>query len=105
MLNDIDYFFFRRIDLLNLSIFFFVGKSKSRSQKEPVSDNSVAEEEPAIESEPEEEEVVIPPAPSVPLPDHVTYLIIGAGTAAFAAYRAIRSNDPEAKVCLTLFTW
>ena len=32
------------------------------------------------------------------IPEHVQYLIIGAGTAAFAAYRAIRSKDPKAKV-------
>ena len=39
-----------------------------------------------------------PPAPSIPLPEHVPYLIIGGGTAAFAAYRSIRSNDAKAKV-------
>ena len=32
------------------------------------------------------------------LPSHVPYLIVGGGTAAFAAYRAIRSRDPKAKV-------
>ncbi|XP_038057403.1 apoptosis-inducing factor 1, mitochondrial-like [Patiria miniata] len=31
-------------------------------------------------------------------PEHVPYVIVGAGTAAFAAFRAIRSNDPKAKV-------
>lgn len=30
----------------------------------------------------------------------MTYLIVGAGTAAFAAYRAIRSRDPKAQVLL-----
>ena len=50
---------------------------------------------------PEEEKIIVsPPAPSVPLPEHVPYVIIGGGTAAFAAYRSIRSSDPKAKVSL-----
>ena len=32
------------------------------------------------------------------LPKEVPYLIVGAGTAAFAAYRAIRAADAQAKV-------
>ncbi|CAL1536613.1 unnamed protein product [Lymnaea stagnalis] len=32
------------------------------------------------------------------IPDHVQYLIIGAGTAAFGAFRAIKSRDPRAKI-------
>lgn len=32
------------------------------------------------------------------LPKHVPYLLIGGGTAAFSAFRAIKSNDPLAKV-------
>jgi len=36
----------------------------------------------------------------VDLPSEIPYLIIGAGTAAFAAYRAIRSADATAKVLL-----
>ncbi|XP_066908057.1 putative apoptosis-inducing factor 1, mitochondrial isoform X2 [Halyomorpha halys] len=38
--------------------------------------------------------------PSLPesIPDEVPYLIIGGGTAAFAAFRAIKSSDPTAKV-------
>lgn len=48
----------------------------------------------------QEEEAVSETAPPAPaLPAHVPYLIIGAGTAAFAAYRAIRSNEPKAKAC------
>ena len=34
------------------------------------------------------------------LPEHVPYLMIGAGTAAFAASRAIRAKDPEAKILM-----
>lgn len=35
---------------------------------------------------------------SVVLPKHVPYLLIGAGTSSFAAFRAIKSRDPKAKV-------
>ncbi len=34
------------------------------------------------------------------LPKHVGYLLVGAGTASFAAYRAIRSRDPRAKILI-----
>lgn len=34
------------------------------------------------------------------LPKHAPYLVVGAGTAAYAAYRAIRAADPTAQVCL-----
>lgn len=41
----------------------------------------------------------VPSPPSVPeFPEHATYILVGAGTAAFAAYRAIRKGDPGAKV-------
>lgn len=42
----------------------------------------------------------IEPKKHVDLPAEVPYLIIGAGTAAFSAYRAIRSSDAAAKVLL-----
>lgn len=34
------------------------------------------------------------------LPKHVTYLMVGAGTAAFAASRAIKARDPKAKILM-----
>lgn len=34
----------------------------------------------------------------VKLPEHVPYLIVGGGTASFAAFRAIRGGDADAKV-------
>lgn len=47
----------------------------------------------------------LPPRPKPPvidvnykLPPKVPYLLIGGGTASFAAFRAIKSNDPKAKV-------
>jgi len=38
------------------------------------------------------------PPPLPELPEHVTYILVGAGTASFAAYRAIRKADNSAKV-------
>ncbi|CAN8014399.1 hypothetical protein HPB47_011172 [Ixodes persulcatus] len=38
------------------------------------------------------------PASHTKLPEEVPYLLVGAGTASFAAFRAIRSADPTAKV-------
>ena len=34
------------------------------------------------------------------IPEHVPYLLVGAGTASFAAYRAIKSRDPTAKILI-----
>ena len=51
-----------------------------------------------------------PPAsetPTVPagnaLPEHVPYVLIGAGTASFACMKAIMERDPGAKVCYEIF--
>ena len=33
------------------------------------------------------------------LPEHVPYVLIGAGTASFACMKMIREKDPNAKVC------
>lgn len=38
------------------------------------------------------------PASPADIPKHVPYLLIGGGTASFAAFRAIKSADPKAKV-------
>lgn len=38
------------------------------------------------------------PATLVNIPKHIPYLLIGGGTASFAAFRAIKSNEPKAKV-------
>lgn len=38
------------------------------------------------------------PASSLDIPKHVPYLLVGGGTASFAAFRAIKSADPKAKV-------
>ena len=48
----------------------------------------------------QQSEPKLPPPPPlvVDLPEEIEYLIIGGGTAAFAAFRSIRSNQPSAKV-------
>lgn len=38
------------------------------------------------------------PSLSQDIPSKVPYVLIGGGTASFAAFRAIKSNDPTAKV-------
>lgn len=38
------------------------------------------------------------PSSSQSIPDNVQYLLIGGGTASFAAFRAIKSADPTARV-------
>ncbi len=46
--------------------------------------------------------ITVPPVAvavaSLELPTHVPYLLIGAGTSSVAAFRAIKSRDPTAKV-------
>ncbi|KRG02527.1 putative apoptosis-inducing factor 1, mitochondrial isoform X2 [Drosophila mojavensis] len=44
--------------------------------------------------------LVTTPSSSDKLPAHVPYLIVGGGTAAFSAFRAIKSNDAKAKVLM-----
>ncbi|XP_041453853.1 apoptosis-inducing factor 1, mitochondrial-like isoform X1 [Lytechinus variegatus] len=70
--------------------------------EEPASEAGPSTEEPAIEDTPVVAAVDATPAdvpaPLPEIPEHATYLLIGAGTASFAALRAIRANDPKAKV-------
>ncbi|CAB4055864.1 ATAD1 [Lepeophtheirus salmonis] len=42
----------------------------------------------------------IPPPPRMELPSRVDYLLIGAGTASFSAYRSIKAHDARAKILL-----
>ncbi|XP_069556631.1 apoptosis-inducing factor 1, mitochondrial isoform X2 [Brachyistius frenatus] len=66
-------------------------------------------DEPAVEAAPEEaaappaapvvEEVDSTPA-SLKVPSHAPYLLIGGGTASFAAARSIRARDPGARVLI-----
>lgn len=43
------------------------------------------------------------PAAKNPLPEHVPYVLIGAGTASFACMKAIRERDPNAKVFMSFY--
>ncbi|XP_054743148.1 putative apoptosis-inducing factor 1, mitochondrial isoform X2 [Anastrepha obliqua] len=52
------------------------------------------------ECKPGAKSVTTIPATSADLPKHVPYLLVGGGTAAFSAFRAIKSNDPRAKVLM-----
>jgi len=65
--------------------------AKVVAEKE-VTENTVAEK-----GVKEDETVTIS---SAVIPDHVPYLLVGAGTASFAAYRAIKSKDPTAKILI-----
>lgn len=38
------------------------------------------------------------PAESTLIPEQISYVLIGGGTAAFSAFRSIKSRDPKAKV-------
>jgi programmed cell death 8 (apoptosis-inducing factor) len=40
------------------------------------------------------------PPPPISLPDKVPYVLVGGGTASFAAAKAIRERDPAAKVLI-----
>lgn len=51
------------------------------------------------EDDKEEEEGGIHPADE-DLPEHVPFILVGAGTASFAAYRAIKKENPDAKVLI-----
>jgi len=74
---------------------------------EPVAEpEAVVEQvvEPVVEQVSVEEESgpapVLPTIVLEPLPESVPYLLVGAGTAAFAACRSIKSRDPTAKILI-----
>uniref|UniRef100_A0A914XKL1 Apoptosis-inducing factor 1, mitochondrial n=1 Tax=Plectus sambesii TaxID=2011161 RepID=A0A914XKL1_9BILA len=76
--------------------------SKDSGKAIPIVTGSVKEAKPAAKAAPAKEKQAAAPVraaiPSVKLPEHVPYLLIGAGTASFAAFRAIRARDADAKV-------
>nr|XP_033955665.1 apoptosis-inducing factor 1, mitochondrial isoform X13 [Pseudochaenichthys georgianus] len=77
---------------------------------EPPAAPVVEEAEPFAPSEPPPAELTEPPAAveesgdsaaaSLKVPSHAPYLLIGGGTASFAAARSIRARDPGAKVLI-----
>lgn len=52
----------------------------------------------STKNEPAKKVIVNVPPTSKEIPSKVPYLLIGGGTASFAAFRAIKSHDPKAKV-------
>jgi programmed cell death 8 (apoptosis-inducing factor) len=68
--------------------------------------SAVAEEQltPQVSSPPTSVATPEPPpepvAPPIPLPDKVPYVLVGGGTASFAAAKAIREREPTAKVLI-----
>lgn len=78
-------------------------KSSGDSTKAiPIVTGTVKELKQAAKAAPaKEKQAAAAPKPviaSVKVPEHVPYLLIGAGTASFAAFRAIRARDADAKV-------
>ena len=75
-------------------------------QTTPVEPDQVQEPEPIAQPEPEpvEETIVEEVAPKVAeipeVPAEIPYLIVGGGTAAYSAVRAIRKYDPSAKILI-----
>ncbi|XP_046876359.1 apoptosis-inducing factor 1, mitochondrial isoform X4 [Hypomesus transpacificus] len=68
----------------------------TESPAEPAADTTEAPAE-----EPSATPVSEPPAPApLPVPPHAPYLLIGGGTASFAAARSIRARDPGARVLI-----
>lgn len=76
-----------------------VGKeTNSRPENEVVTEKLIIEEE-EEDDEKEEEEAAVHPADEE-LPEHVPFVLVGAGTASFAAYRAIKKEHPDSKVLI-----
>ncbi|KAM4727359.1 apoptosis-inducing factor 1, mitochondrial isoform 1-T1 [Anableps anableps] len=73
--------------------------SETAEPPPPPVDESVAEEAAVPPTEVVEEAADSKPA-SPTLPSHAPYLLIGGGTASFAAARSIRARDPGAKVLI-----
>lgn len=48
--------------------------------------------------DPGRQKILPNPKDSSAIPPEIPYLLIGGGTAAFSAFRAIKSSDPQAKV-------
>ncbi|XP_069842229.1 apoptosis-inducing factor 1, mitochondrial [Dendropsophus ebraccatus] len=70
---------------------------KENIEKQESPSSTAESKEAAVEKEEKQTEKVPPPAA---LPSHVPFLLIGGGTASFAAARSIRARDPGAKVLI-----
>lgn len=74
--------------------------TKADYVKEKVS-NSPATQSKTKKKDKEKKGKIRIPANSLSIPPEVPYLLIGGGTAAFSAFRSIKSKDPKAKVRAT----
>ncbi|XP_072361287.1 apoptosis-inducing factor 1, mitochondrial isoform X3 [Scyliorhinus torazame] len=72
-----------------------LSRSNTERKPEELSTKSEKEEPPA-----EEASTVMPVSPRPDIPSHAPYLLIGGGTASFAAARSIRARDPGARVLI-----
>ncbi|XP_069986029.1 apoptosis-inducing factor 1, mitochondrial isoform X2 [Penaeus vannamei] len=69
------------------------------AESEPVKEAAVTEASPNLEKANDNIVTPVKPEAAAPsVPEHVPYLIIGAGTASVAAFRAIKAKDAKAKV-------
>ncbi|XP_038630816.1 apoptosis-inducing factor 1, mitochondrial isoform X9 [Scyliorhinus canicula] len=72
-----------------------LSRSNTERKPEELSTKSEKEEPPA-----EEASAVMPVSARPDIPSHAPYLLIGGGTASFAAARSIRARDPGARVLI-----
>ena len=56
----------------------------------------------ATDAPPSDTSTTAPVTTESTLPEHVPYVLIGAGTSSFACMKAIMERDPNAKVCYTV---
>ncbi|KAK3696726.1 hypothetical protein QZH41_013088, partial [Actinostola sp. cb2023] len=78
-----------------------VEEAEEQTDSTPAAETSTSEEkaEEVVPAETTTEEVPsVPPLPEIP--ESVTYILVGGGTASFAAYRAIRKGDPKSQVLI-----
>lgn len=80
----------------NFSIFLFQLYATGIFDIDDKKKKVVKEEKDSVKSK--KRAVVKHPKDSKEIPKDVPYLLIGGGTASFAAFRAIKSADPTAKV-------
>ena len=57
----------------------------------------------ATDAPPSNKSATSAPTETLSLPEHVPYILIGAGTASFACMKAITERDPNAKVCCVMY--
>lgn len=72
-----------------------VNVSSNSTPSEPITQEKVTI---ATDAPPSDPPAASPEIVENSLPEQVTYVLIGAGTASFACMKAIRERDPNAKV-------